>query len=420
MSAVAIGAEGRRDAEVISLVGLAHGTSHFFHLMLPPLFPWLMAEFALSYTQAGFLMTVFFIVSGIGQALAGFVVDRIGARPVLLFGVGTLGLSGLVLAVAGSYAGLLAAAVVAGIGNSIFHPADFTLLNRRVSAPRLGHAFSVHGLTGNLGWAAGSVMMAGVAAASTWRTAAVVAALLGLSVFTLLVLRRSVLADAAGAPAPVQSKAGAGSPAGAPFAFLRSRAVWLCFAFFLITTASFGVLQNYAPAILNNVYALALPLASLGLTAYLLGSAAGMVLGGFVAGRFEDSDFVIAPALALSAVTALLLASGLAPMVAVLPLMALIGVGVGVAGPSRDFLVRRAATAQFGATAYGRVYGFVYSGLDVGLASAPLVFGPMLDAGRYTAPLVGVASLQVAALLLALAVGSGTRRLRATRSAAQA
>jgi predicted MFS family arabinose efflux permease len=145
-----------------------------------------------------------------------------------------------------------------------------------------------------------------------------------------------------------------------------------------------------------------------------------MVAGGFVGGRFDDSDFVIAPALAVSAVTALLLASGLAPPVAILPLMAVIGFGVGVAGPSRDLLVRRAATAQFGATAYGRVYGFVYSGLDIGLAISPLVFGPMLDAGRYAAPLFGVAGLQVAALLLALAVGTGTRRLRASRTGASA
>ncbi len=408
-----------RDAEVISLIGLAHGTSHFFHLMLPPLFPWLMAEFALSYTEAGFLMTVFFVVSGIGQALAGFVVDRIGARPVLLFGVGTLGLSALVLASAGSYAGLLAAAVVAGLGNSIFHPADFTILNRRVSNTRLGHAFSVHGLTGNLGWAAGSVVMAGVAAASTWRSAALVAALIGLAVFALLVWRRSALNDTAEA-AVVSGEARKAAPAARSLAFLRSSAVWLCFAFFLITTAAFGVLQNYAPAILHNVYALTLPVASFGLTAYLLGSAVGMVAGGFAAARFEDSEFVIAPALTLSAITALMLASGMSPAMAVLPLMALTGVGVGVAGPNRDLLVRRAATAQFGATAYGRVYGFVYSGLDIGLATAPLIFGPMLDAGRHAAPLLGVAALQVAALLLALLVGVGTRRLRAARSGVQA
>ena len=419
MTAATIGTARGQDAEVISLIGLAHGTSHFFHLMLPPLFPWLMADFSLSYTEAGFLMTVFFVVSGIGQALAGFVVDRIGARPVLMFGIGTLGLSGLVLAAAASYPGLLVAAAVAGVGNSIFHPADFTLLNRRVSGARLGHAFSVHGLSGNLGWAAGSVVMAGVAAASAWRDAALVAALIGFAVLVLLLLRRRVLADRAEA-AVVAPGADGAKPASGALAFLRSGAVWLCFAFFLITTGAFGVLQNYGPAILHNFYALALPVASMGLTAYLLGSALGMVVGGFVGARFDDSDFVIAPALAVSAATALLLASGLSPTIAILPLMGLIGFGVGVAGPSRDLLVRRAATAQFGAAAYGRVYGFVYSGLDIGLAISPLVFGPLLDAGSYSAPLIGVAVLQVAALLLALAVGSGTRRLRATRSGAKA
>ena len=147
----------RQDATVISLVGFAHGTSHFFHFMIPPLFPWLMAEFGLSFTQVGLAMTVFFVVSGVGQALAGFVVDRFGALRVLAGGIALLALSGLVLASAQSFPMLLAAAMVAGLGNSVFHPADFTLLNRRVSPPRLGHAFSVHGLSGSLGWAASPV-----------------------------------------------------------------------------------------------------------------------------------------------------------------------------------------------------------------------------------------------------------------------
>src|SRR5207344_307062 len=131
MSTAAASASLRNDAEVIGLVGLAHGTSHFYHLMLPPLFPWLMREFALSFTEAGLLMTVFFTVSGVGQALAGFVVDRVGARPVLFFGIATLAASGIVLGASDSYTMLLATAAVAGLGNSIFHPADFTLLNHR-------------------------------------------------------------------------------------------------------------------------------------------------------------------------------------------------------------------------------------------------------------------------------------------------
>src|SRR6476659_9704995 len=140
------------DREVIALVGMAHGTSHFFHLMLPTLFPWLMRDFALSYTDVGLLTTTFFVISGVGQALAGFVVDRIGAFRVLLFRVAALTIAALVLSISNSYPMLVLTAALAGCGNSIFHPADFTILNHRVGHPRLGHAFSMHGLGGNLGW----------------------------------------------------------------------------------------------------------------------------------------------------------------------------------------------------------------------------------------------------------------------------
>ena len=163
--------DSRRDAGVIGLVGIAHGVSHFFHLMLPALFPWLMIDFSLSYTDVGLLTTTFFVISGVGQALAGFVVDRVGARRVLLFGVATLALSGLVLGLSNSYAMLMLTAAIAGIGNSIFHPADFTLLNQQVTPSRLGHAFSVHGLSGNLGWAAAPLFMAGIASVAGWHAA---------------------------------------------------------------------------------------------------------------------------------------------------------------------------------------------------------------------------------------------------------
>src|SRR5882672_1325490 len=177
------------DVEVIGLIGLAHGTSHFFHLLLPPLFPFLMRDFALSFTQVGFLMTIFFLVSGIGQALAGFVVDRHGGRPVLFFGIATLSLSAVVLSLAGGYDVLLASAALAGLGNSIFHPADFTLLNRRVSPKRLGHAFSTHGVSGNLGWAAAPLFMAAISEASNWHVAALCAAAVAALVLAILFVR---------------------------------------------------------------------------------------------------------------------------------------------------------------------------------------------------------------------------------------
>jgi MFS family permease len=392
----------RADATVISLVGFAHGTSHFFHFVMPPLFPYLMREFGLSFTQAGALMTAFFVVSGVGQALAGFVVDGVGALRVLCGGMALLALSGLLLAAAPGYPMLVLAAAMAGLGNSVFHPADFTLLNRRVSVPRLGHAFSVHGLSGSLGWAAAPVLMLFLAEAGGWRAAAVGASIVGAAALAFLVLNRRVLADARVEPAEKKSSG--------TFDFLGAGVIWMSFLFFLLAVMAFGALQNFAPPVFERTYGVTLALATTGLTAYLLGNAAGAATGGFFASRGDRQERLVAYALGGAALCAVALASGAVPAASLVVFMALMGFGVGFAGPSRDMLVRRAANSISGAGAYGRIYGFVYSGIDTGLAIAPIVFGLLMDAGRYPHVLWGVALLQALAIGAALRVGAGSRR----------
>jgi FSR family fosmidomycin resistance protein-like MFS transporter len=390
----------RSDAEVMSLVSVAHATSHFFHLLVPTLFPWLMAAFGLSFTRAGGLMTGFFVTSGIGQALAGWVVDRFGARRTLFAGIALFAVAGVVLASAHGYAMLLAGAILAGLGNSVFHPADFTLLNRRVSPARLGHAFSAHGLSGNLGWAAAPMSVAAVATAAGWRAAALASSALAVVVLGLLSLRREAFdlpLDAAGSER--------GGAAGSPFAFLGSLAVWMCFLFFLVSTMAFGAMQNFAPAVFQNAFGLSHPAATSALTCYLLGSAGGIAFGGFLASRSTPHERTVGSALLLAALLAVGLSLGAIPSWTVAPAMAVIGFCTGCAGPSRDLLVRRAAVSRFGQRSFGRVYGFVYSGLDVGLATAPLLFGRLLDRGMFRAVLVGVAILQVLAVVAALRVG---------------
>ena len=398
---------GRREIEAIALVGFGHSVSHFFHLMIPPLFPWLMREFELSFTQAGLLTGVFFTVSGIGQALAGFVVDRLGARRVLLAGMLCFAASGVILGLAPNYLILVLAAAAAGIGNSVFHPADFTLLNRNVSTPRLGHAFSVHGLSGNLGWALAPVFMTSITVVSSWRVAAFAAAGLALLAFALFCLRREAVTEPAHPPAPH----GKPETHGSTFAFLGSGAVWMCFLFFLLITMALAALQNFGPSVLHNVYGMSLAAGASALTAFLLGGAAGMATGGFLVARHNAHDRLIAVVLALAAGFALAIATGAVPVWSVTALMAGMGFFTGMAGPSRDMLVRRAATARFGQRAYGRVYGFVYSGLDVGFALAPvLIFGPLMDAGLFALVLVGAAVSQALAVLTALGVGRGVNR----------
>ncbi len=393
----------RREFSVIALIGFAHAISHFFHLLLPSLFPLLMREYDLSYTAIGATTSVFFVISGVGQAGAGFAVDRFGARRVLLFGLSCLILAAVALSLVGGYAGLFVAAGLAGLGNSIFHPADFTVLNRHVAKARLGHAFSVHGLSGSLGWASAPIFMVGIASLAGWRVAALAAAGLGVLAWLGIFLARQLLADP---PAGVGSHAGDDVvPEQSTFAFLKVLAVWLCFAFFFFTTNTVAVFQNFGGPLMQYIYGLSFTLATMSLSVFMLGSAGGMVFGGFLVGRGSHHDRRIALVLLSAAALAVLLASGWLPALLVLPTLALMGFCNGIAGPSRDMLVRQAAAARFGQQAFGRVYGFVYSGLDLGMALAPLIFGPLMDRGQFSAVLIGVALFQTAAVLTALRVG---------------
>ena len=397
------------DAKVIGLVGLGHGTSHFFHLLLAPLFPWLKEAFALSYAELGLLMTVFFVVSGAGQALAGFVVDRIGALPVLLSGLALLCLAALGLASSNSYPVLMLFSALAGLGNSVFHPADFTVLNRRVTVQRLGHAFSVHGLSGALGWAAAPVFMAGLATLFHWRIALLAAALLAFAVLAVLFTWRNLL-DPGELAASVAQPARQ-SEKNESIAFMRVPAVWMCFGFFLIASLSFGGIQSFAPAALRDLYAIPFTFATACITAYMLASAVGLIAGGFAAARTQYHDRIIAVAFSISGGTAALVALGTAPVWAVMPMLAVIGFGGGLAGPSRDLLVRAAAPAN----ATGRVYGVVYSGMDIGLAISPPIFGALMDSQHpgWVFALIGAFQF----IALATAVGVGERALRVTQPA---
>jgi MFS family permease len=389
----------RQDAAVIGLVGLAHGTSHFSHLLLAPLFPIFMRDFGLSYSDVGLLMTIFFVISGSGQAMAGFVVDRIGARPVLFAAITCFLLASLAASMATGYAGLVLVAVLAGIGNAPFHPADFTILNQRVSPQRLGHAFSAHGLTGNLGWALAPAFLVGITALSDWRTAYHAAALLYVGVLAVLFWQREKLLT----QVVVRH---ADAPRGADLAFLKLPVVWWCFAFFLLSTMTLAVVQSFAPSILKAVHGVSVEAATLTISAYMLCGAFGMLVGGFVAAYTQQSDRVVALAMGSGAAILLLCATGWLGATGTMVALAATGFAVGVGGPSRDMMIKKATPK--GAT--GRVYGTVYSGLDIGFAVSPLLFGAFMDQGWYAATLAGAALVLLVSVYAAAGVGRRTAR----------
>jgi predicted MFS family arabinose efflux permease len=229
------------------------------------------------------------------------------------------------------------------------------------------------------------------------------AAVLPFAVLGILFLNRSYLRPE---PKPVAASAATGGEG--TLAFLRLRAVWMCFAFFFLTAVALGGIQAFAAIGLTQLYGISRDLATGSYTAYMLASAGGMLLGGFVGAGRQDHDRTVAIAFAIAAALALLLGAAVVPGWLALPLMALIGFFSGVAGPSRDLMIRAAAPKN----ATGRVYGVVYSGLDSGLSVGPALFGLVMDAGHPGWLFAGIALFQALAIVTAVGVGGGTRSAR--------
>jgi MFS transporter, FSR family, fosmidomycin resistance protein len=361
----------KADALVISLIASGHALSHFLQLVLPPLFPLMREDVGISYAMLGLVASVFYAASALLQPLAGFVVDRYGGRGVLLAGIALMAIGTLITSLAQGPALLIAGALISGVGNSVFHPADFSILNGRVSQPRLAHAFSVHGVSGSLGFALAPVFSARVGSLYGWHTAVLAAAGIAAAVLLLLLLNAGQLAFVREKPAQIKR------PVAQDAHVLFAPRVVACFLFFALHAAALTGIMSFGVAAMQEQFAVASTFASSAVTAYLVGSGCGMLAGGFVAARANRLDVVPAAGISVSACVTLLLAASAIPAVALPAALGLAGFAVGLTYPSRDLIVR--ASTPPGAT--GRVYGFVYSGLDVGSLATPVFYGWVLDRG---------------------------------------
>jgi MFS family permease len=374
--------------KVIALIGTGHATSHFLPLVLPPLFPLMREELGVSYATLGLVLTLFYVLSAVLQPLAGFVVDRVGGRAVLLGGLALMVLGTLTMGFSQGIWTLALGAALAGTGNSVFHPADFAILNGSVAKERLGHAFSIHSVSGSVGFAIAPVFSAAVGAWMGWHAALLAAAAVSGAVLLLLA------ANAGSFAVPAVAK----KPAGFDLSVLASWQVVACFLFFTLHAAALTGILSFGVSALKEQLGVATTLASTAVTAYMVGSGIGMLAGGFLVARTARIDLVPAGGLAVSAAVMLALAAGVVPALALPAAFALSGFAVGLTYPSRDLLVR-AATPP-GAT--GRVFGFVYAGLDVGSFATPVFYGWLLDGGAPHAVFYAVFGFAIAAVFTVL------------------
>jgi FSR family fosmidomycin resistance protein-like MFS transporter len=358
-----------KDARIITVIAIGHAMSHFMQLVLAPLFPMMRDELGVSYAVLGSVLMVFFTVSALFQPVAGFVVDRFGGRGVLLGGLALMVVGTLTMSLAHGPALLFIGAAISGTGNSVFHPADFSILNGTVAPRRLGHAFSTHGVAGMLGYAAAPVFSAAIGTAYGWHNALLAAAGLAFVVLVLIGSHAKFFVTHG------ETKKRETAPIDARV--LLAVPVIMCFAFFTLHAAGLGALQQFGVSAMKEFFGVGTGLASSALTAYILATAAGMLAGGFVSTRVARHDLVAACGFAIASVNALVIALGAVPGVALPLVLAVSGLAIGVTYPTRDLLVR-AATPP-GAT--GRVFGFVYSGLDLGSLATPVLCGWLMDHG---------------------------------------
>lgn len=371
MSAQPNAAGWRRDVPVIGLISLAHGGSHFFHLVLPPLFPFLIRDMDVSYADLGLMMSLFFATSGLLQVVAGFLVDRLGAERILIGGLVCLGTGCLIAANATGYPALLVAAVIMGTGNSVFHPADYAILSEHVDGSRLGRAYSAHTIGGSIGWALAPLAMTTIATAYDWRTALTVASVIGFTIALLVFRRRARLRIRRRSVAASDNRALDAS-------MLMQASILLCFAFFTLQAFVIMGIQGFMPLALFELYDIDLVTAAALLTTFLIGSAAGTLAGGIVADRQVGLKPTIIAGYLSSGLGLLLVGLIAMPIGLVFALIAIAGGLQGLTTPSRDLLVRAATPPE----QLGRVFGFVYSGLDLGGTVAPYLIALLFDGGR--------------------------------------
>jgi len=363
----------------MGLVGLAHASSHFFHLVLPPLFPILKQEFDVSYAQLGLLPGLFFAASGVMQIISGFLVDQFGARRVLLAGLVLLSISMLLCGLVSEFWMLIPLAVVGSIGNSVFHPADLAILTDKISRPRLGRAYGIHALSGNIGWAAAPVFIMTVVQFSDWRTALVLAGCVGFAVLLVLLLSGTELVESARHAASTRRPE---VTAGENVRMLLSPTVVSCFLYFtFLSTALIGI-QTFGVTAMVQIYSVPLTLATTGLTLFLVASGVGVVCGGFAADWTDRHDVITMLGMTLGAIIFFVIGSSSISSSMLIPALIIAGFVAGTTTPSRDMLVRKVTPEG----ASGRVFGFVYSGLDLGSCLIPLILGWVLDYG--SAPVV--------------------------------
>lgn len=361
---------------VVGSVSSGHFLSHFYMLSFPPLFPQLLDTFSLTNTQLGLIVAAIQLPIMLLQIPVGQVVDRIGAKRVFVLGLGVTAVGILVAGLAPGYWPLLGFAVLSGVGQAAFHPADYALLDAVMVEGSEGKSFSLHTFGGFAGYAAAPVVVGGLGIAFGWRTALVIAGTLGVvaAVLVELTLEPVYLTDREQRKEAIDEASDGGFLE--ELAVLASPPMIAVFLFFMVLFAAGTGIQSFTTVFLHTGVGLPEAIGNTALTGFFTLSAIGILVGGPLADHF-DVHVVIPACLAMAGGVTWLLVSEQVPLTTLVAvgLLSIVGFFSGLLRPSRDRLVSLHAPPE----SAGRSFGFVFTGGSLGGFVGPIVLGRAID-----------------------------------------
>lgn len=374
MSEAAV-ADVRTDLKVLSLVSTGHFISHFYQFTLPALFIFLNQDLGFSYTLLGILLSARYTATGVAQIPAGFLVDRFGAKAMLIGGMLVTVTGYSLMAAVSDYWLILLMAILGGVGDSVFHPADYSILNGSVSKERIGRAYSIHTFTGQIGFAAAPAVVAYLATEYGWRTAVTVCAVIGYVIVALVVSQWSSLRDDALAPKARKREAQGGDTLKDHLKLLSSRPVMMLFLFFAMSTLAGNAVSGFSIPALNGIHGTSAVDAGLAVTAFMAAGSLSVLAGGWVADHIKRQNYFAALGYSISTLAIVLVAIFPMNYIGLVLLFGFAGFWQGIIRPARDMMVREVTPE--GST--GKVFGFIFTGQNLGGAIAPLILGAMMD-----------------------------------------
>jgi MFS family permease len=387
-----------RDAKVISLISVVHFVSHLHAMLLPPIFVLVKASFGVGYTEIAFALTAYNIVSALLQTPAGFLVDRIGPRIMLTGGLLVAAAATAAIALLPGYWTFVGAYALLGVANTVYHPADYSILSSAIDGKRIGKAFSVHTFSGYIGFGAAPAFMIACTALWGWHGAYLAAAALAFGAALLLVVAGHILPRRPRSAAPVAVRKDSGKEGKVGLDLLLSAPILRNLLFFLCLGMANGGIQTYTVVSQQVMHGTPAAISNIALSGFLLMSAVGVLLGGVIADRTAHHERVAAVGFACTAAMAALMGWVALPGVVLIAVMSAGGVLNGMIQPSRDMMVRAVTPPG----SFGKVFGFVTTGLNLGGMVAPLAYGWMMDHGQPRMIYVVVIAFILLALVTAI------------------